>query len=249
MVKNKSCFVLIRGLLREQRHWGEFTKLLAQQFPDAEILTLDIPGNGSLHQETSPNTITGLTEALRAQLAGRKNLNLIAISMGGMIAIDWMNRHPLEIHSAVLINTSVRPYSPFFHRLRWQNYPGIASMLFKPAEQREQKILALTSNLHQNDAALLAAWKKWRGQCPVSKISAINQLRAAAQFLATDKPAQPLLIISAKNDRLVDYRCSHALHQAWHSDYLEHDNAGHDLPLDDPRWLTQAIKKWLATTL
>jgi len=246
MSKNKSCFILIRGLLREQRHWGEFTQLLAQQFPGAEVLTLDIPGNGSLYQQTSPNTIEGLTEALRAQLTGKKNITLIAISMGGMIALDWMNRHPLEINSAVLINTSVRPYSPFFHRLRWQNYPSIVSMLFKSVEQMDQKILALTSNLHQNDTKLLADWKKWRTQYPVSKISAINQLRAAAQFLASEKPEHPLLIISAKKDRLVDYHCSLALHQAWHSDYLQHDSAGHDLPLDDPKWLTQAIEKWLA---
>jgi len=246
MNKNKSCFVLIRGLLREQRHWGEFTQLLTQQFPDTEILTLDIPGNGSLYQQTSPNTIEGLTEALRSQLAGKKNINLIAISMGGMIAIDWMNRHPLEINNAVLINTSVRPYSPFFHRLRWQNYPNILTMFFNSAEQMDQKILALTSNLHQNDTALLADWKKWRTQYPVSKISAINQLRAAAQFLASEKPAHPLLIISAKKDHLVDYHCSLALHQVWHTDYLQHDSAGHDLPLDDPKWLTQAIEKWLA---
>ncbi len=70
--KNKSCFVLIRGLLREQRHWDEFTQSLTQQFPDTEILTLDILGNGGLYQQTSPNTIEGLTEALRSQLAGKK---------------------------------------------------------------------------------------------------------------------------------------------------------------------------------
>ena len=61
-----------------------------------------------------------------------------------------------------------------------------------------------------------------------SKISAINQLRAAEPFLASEKPAYPLLIIGAKNDRFVGYRCSLDLHQAWHSD----DSAGHDLPLD-----------------
>ncbi|MBE0469236.1 MAG: alpha/beta hydrolase [Methyloprofundus sp.] len=247
MSKNKAYFVLIRGLLREQRHWGEFTPLLAQQFPAAEIVTLDIPGNGSLHQETSPNTIAGLTEALRVQLEGKKNMHLIALSMGAMIAIDWMNRHPLEINSAVLINTSVRPYSPFFQRLRWQNYPRLVSMLFKSAEQRERDILALTANLHQQDTRLLADWQKWCAQYPVSKISAINQLQAAAQFLATNKPAHPLLIISAKNDRLVDYRCSVALHKAWHCDYLQHASAGHDLPLDDPKWLAQTIEKWLVT--
>jgi len=84
--------------------------------------------------------------------------------MGGMIAIGWMNRPPLEINSAVLINTSVRPYSPFFHRLRWKNYPSIISMLFQSAEKMDKNILDLTSNLHQNDAILLTDWEKWRTQ-------------------------------------------------------------------------------------
>ncbi len=34
--------------------------------------------------------------------------------MGGMIAIDWINRHPLEINNTVLINTNVQPYLHFF---------------------------------------------------------------------------------------------------------------------------------------
>ncbi|MFZ6044043.1 hypothetical protein ACOV11_26595, partial [Vibrio natriegens] len=31
--------------------------------------------------------------------------DIIAISMGGMIAMEWMHRYPEEIHQSVLINT------------------------------------------------------------------------------------------------------------------------------------------------
>ena len=247
MNPDKHCFVLIRGLFREKRHWGEFVHILQEQYPNADIFTLDIPGNGCFFQQTSPNTIAEYTDTLRQQLAGRNNLNLIALSMGGMIALDWMSRFPTEIKSAVLVNTSVRPHAPFFQRLRWQNYPAIFRMFFATPEQMEQQILYLTSNEHRENKVLLEKWQQWRKQKPISGASRLNQLLAAAKFSMHLKPLHPILIISAKNDQLVNYRCSLKLHQLWQIDYQQHDTAGHDLPLDDPQWLTQTIHRWLLT--
>ncbi len=244
MTNNKSYFILIRGLLREQRHWGDFTQKLKQQFPLARIIPLDIPGNGCLHNQTSPNTIAELTDALRQQLPSRSQLNLIAISMGGMIAVDWMNRYPMEIKSTVLINSSLRNYSPFYQRLRWQNYGSIISCLFGTAEQMDQLILKLTSNNQQNDNELLRLWKQWREQYPVTNKSAFKQLLAAAKFISNTKPMHPLFIVASRKDQLVDYRCSLALKKAWQSDYQEHSTAGHDLPLDEPNWLIRTIADW-----
>ena len=50
-------WVLLRGLTREQRHWGGFPKLLAEQLPGAHIVALDLPGNGRLCAQTSPATV------------------------------------------------------------------------------------------------------------------------------------------------------------------------------------------------
>jgi len=237
-------FVLIRGLLREARHWGEFTGNLHQQFPDAMISTPDIPGNGRLHQATSFKTIAGMTEALRQQIDTTQPLRLIALSMGGMIAIDWMTRYPNEVETAVLINTSARPLSPFYHRLRWTIYPQVLQMIFKSAVQKEADILNLTSSRHPHDSNLLESWQQWQQQNPVSKVSARNQFLAAVKFSITDKPQQPILIVTSQADRLVDYRCSLKLAQTWQTGYVQHETAGHDLPLDEPEWLAGVIRQW-----
>ena len=237
-------FVLIRGLLREARHWGEFTGSLQQQFPHAMISTPDIPGNGQLHQATSPKTIAEMTEALREQINTNQPLRLIALSMGGMIAMDWMTRYPDEVEAAILINTSARPLSPFYHRLRWTVYPQVLKMIFHSAAQKEADILSLTSNRHPHDNKLLESWQQWQQQNPVSKASARNQFLAAAKFSITDKPQQPILIVTSQADRLVDYRCSLKLAKIWETGYLQHETAGHDLPLDEPEWLAGAIKQW-----
>ncbi|WP_293007639.1 alpha/beta hydrolase [Nitrosomonas sp.] len=246
-MKGRERFILIRGLLREARHWGNFTADLQQHFPNAIISTPDIPGNGARYHETSPKTIAEITESLRQQKDSSQPLRLISLSMGGMIAIDWMTRYPDEVEAAVLINTSARSLSPFYHRLRWTAYPHVLRMIFHSAAQKETDILRLTSNHHQHDNKLLKFWQQWQQQCPVSKASARNQVLAAVKFSILTKPQQPVLIVTSRADRLVDYRCSLRLARAWSTDYIQHESAGHDLPLDEPIWLINVIKQWAAS--
>ncbi|MDP1550162.1 MAG: alpha/beta hydrolase, partial [Nitrosomonas sp.] len=72
------------------------------------------------------------------------------------------------------------------------------------------------------------------------------QFLAAAKFSVTDKPQQPLLVVTSRADRLVDYRCSLKLAQILETDYEQHETAGHDLPLDETEWLAHVIKQWFA---
>jgi pimeloyl-ACP methyl ester carboxylesterase len=237
-------FVLLRGLWREARHWGEFPSHLQRRFPGALISTPDIPGNGLRNQEISPDTIAGMTDALRQQVNLNQPVRLIALSMGGMIAIDWMTRYPAEIEAAVLINTSARSLSPFYRRLRWTVYAHVLRLLFHSREEREADILRLTSNRHSQDGKLLESWQQWQQQNPVAPASARNQLLAAMKFSVTAQPNQPVLVVTSRADRLVDYRCSCKLAQTCNADYAEHEFAGHDLPLDEPEWLAQVIRYW-----
>lgn len=242
-------FVLIRGMLREARHWGEFAGLLSRQFSGAAIRTPDLPGNGPLHHQTSPGTIAEMTDALRRQVPLNRPVDLIAISMGGMIALDWMDRFPEEVQSAVIINSSARPLSPFYRRLRWQSYPAIIKLLSHSKIERERDILELTSNRYRHDETLLENWRQWQRQYPVSSASARNQLMAAAKFRLSVKPGHPLLIVASMADRLVDYRCSLQLQRLWQTDYRQHPTAGHDLPLDEPHWLVKTISQWRKTVI
>lgn len=247
MIPANICFVLIRGLMRESRHWDIFPTILQQQFRDATILTPDIPGNGQLCHQTTPSSIQEITNQLRHQIKIDEPTVLAGISMGGMIAIDWATRFPDEINSAVLINTSARPLSAFYQRLRWQIYPEIIKMLILDPYAREKKILELTSNHHRDHASLLTSWHTWQQQFHVTAGNAGRQLLASSRFTIQDKPPQPLLIITSSADRVVDYHCSLALSQRWQTAYAQHDSAGHDLTLDDPDWAVGQIHQWIDT--
>ncbi len=245
-MKQNKHFVLIRGLLRDARHWGVFVDCLQQQFPSARISTPDISGNGSRYQLTSPDTIAGMVADLRQQVKSEAPVILIGLSMGGMIASDWMVRYPDEIEASVLINTSIRSCSPFYQRLRWQIYPDLFKVIFHSTQVREADILRLTSNHYPEDTVLRQMWQQWQRQSPVSSRSARNQLLAAMKFALDSKPPHKILVLTSRGDRLVNYQCSLAIARHWAADCVVHPTAGHDLPLDQPVWLGETIKAWFS---
>ena len=244
-------WILLRGLMREQRHWGDFPATLAQALPGASIITPDLPGNGARHAQDSPTRVAGMVESCREDLAARgvaAPYHLLALSLGGMVAVEWAHRYPQEIARCVLINTSMRPFSPFYARLRWQNYPALLRQLLLGNERsQEALILRLSSSRHgAGNGALLDSWLSFQQQYRVSRRNALHQLLAAARYRApASRPAMPVLVMAGAQDRLVDYRCSQRLARAWQADCLIHGEAGHDLPLDAGPWVAQSVARWL----
>jgi pimeloyl-ACP methyl ester carboxylesterase len=247
-----STWVLLRGLMRESRHWGEFT----EQFRSAmgtQIVTPDFPGNGRLRAEASPDSVAAMADACRAQLKQQgyePPYRLLALSLGAMVAVEWCAQHPDELERMVLINTSLAPYNPFYHRLRPANYPALTRFLIDGSiTQRERTILRITSNKArsaQEQSELLERWVSYAQECPVTRANILRQLRAAITYRALPTaPISPLLLLASKQDQLVNVKCSLALAERWGSTIGLHPTAGHDLPLDDGEWVAQQVKEWI----
>jgi predicted alpha/beta hydrolase family esterase len=79
----------------------------------------------------------------------------------------------------------------------------------------------------------------------VSRGNTLRQLLAAARYRCDDPPAVRTLLLASTRDALVDWRCSHAIAQAWDCPLREHPRAGHDLPLDDPGWVIDQVAEWM----
>lgn len=241
-------WVFLRGLMRDSRHWGTFPQTFRQRFPDARIELIDFPGNGLLNRDASPLRVDAMADHARAELARRglkPPYRVLAMSLGAMAATAWADRHPDEIAACVLINTSLRPFSPPHWRLRPTVWPSLLRMVLKPPPARdiEQRILALTSR--RAPAAVLDDWTAWRDSHPVSAANALRQLAAAARYQAPRKaPAVPLLILNGAGDALVDPRCSQRLAANWGCEIAVHPTAGHDLPLDDGDWVADTVQRW-----
>ena len=243
-------WVLLRGLTREVRHWGSFPSTLADALGDARVITLDLPGNGALHAARSPTSVEAMAAHCRAELQRlhiATPVNALAMSLGAMVATAWAVAAPDEIASAVLINTSMRPFNPWWQRLRPGNYASLLRLaLTQPnALAWERAVLRLTSQAHGRDnAVLLQNWATFRTSAPVSAANALRQLWAAARFQAPpSNPFQRLLLLGSTADTLVDPRCTTRIAQRWSCDAVMHAWAGHDLPLDDPAWVAKQVRE------
>ena len=252
-------WVLLRGLTREARHWGDMPLLLAQQLESIDatdgaarptVTTLDLPGNGVAASQTSPYSVHAMVEAARQHLAAtgaKPPYALLAMSLGGMVATDWAQRFPDEVARLVLINTSMRPYSRFTERLRPASWARVAllALRWRSAQPAEQTIHQLTCNREASRADDLARWLEIRKSAPVAAANALRQLVAAARFRSKPTPPRcPVLVLSSTLDRLVDAQCSAALATAWLAPHYRHPWAGHDLPHDDAPWVAQRIASW-----
>lgn len=255
-------WILLRGLMREHRHWGKFNKQLHESFPESQIITPDLPGSGVHYKTLSPISIDAIMRSVRAEIVSSDRYSkleaennktfLLGLSLGAMVAVQWAKRYPQELNGAVLMNTSLRGVNPFFHRLRPVNYPSIIRNLFlsNDIKRHEQMILDLTSNKHADDDALLQSWIGYAKESGMTRNNVLRQLLAASRYTApATKPDIPLLLLNGLGDRLVNPKCSQKIAQQWQTQLITHPNAGHDLSLDAGEWVCEQLVEWLAKIL
>jgi pimeloyl-[acyl-carrier protein] methyl ester esterase len=244
-------WVLLRGLARESGHWGDFKALLQNAFPNAVMSAVDLPGTGRFNQQRCPRTLEAITDEVRKHLLDQaipeKPVTLLALSLGGMVAWNWLQRYPDEIGGAVLINTSLKGLNPFYERLRWQIYGKFITLLFeKNIDKREAAIVSLVCNRKDQRQAIARQWAEIQRQRPMRLGNAFNQVVAAATYQPLmKKPGQPVLLLNSKGDRLVAPACSETMQQNWGIPLKTHPWAGHDLPADDGAWVVQQLTEWV----
>lgn len=245
-------WVLLRGLAREAGHWGDLPTAWERRLPPGDALVaVDLPGNGSRWREPAPLSVAEMAKATHAELAGGPHgppFVLVALSLGAMVALQWAATRPHEVRGCVLVNTSFRSFSPFWHRLRPRSWPKLLGLLApgRGPISRERAVLALTSSLPVAQRTA-SAWAGLARERPVSLANVLRQLLAAARFRAPQLPhGLPLLLLASQRDRLVSVCCSRAAARAWGAPLREHPWAGHDLALDDAQWLVDQVMEWHA---
>lgn len=241
-------WILLRGLAREQSHWGKFPQMLADAFPGQQFHPVDLPGTGVHFHDPCPESITAIREKVRDSVKHIPGpYSLLALSMGGMVALDWA-QHAAEgeIQNLVLINSS-SGFSPLWHRIKPVAWPRIVRLLSRrELFDREADILRLSCN-RPVSLETIKHWYSIQRQRPVSYRNALAQLRAAASFeLQPERPLPDGLLLASEKDRIVHWKCSKAFEQRWQWTLKVHPSAGHDLPLDDPEWIIRQLDGWLS---
>ncbi|MEC3917613.1 alpha/beta fold hydrolase [Nocardia sp. CDC160] len=238
-------WLLLRGLTRDQRHWGEFPKRLSAAL-GSRVVTIDPPGFGTQNARPSPRSIPEIVDDIRARFEpGDEKWSVLGISLGGMMAMNWCARYPREFQRCVLVNTG----GPAVFRLRgfnWGVLPVFAGRTLRTDLAHESAVLALTANNPALDVATLArTWARYQTEARPLPASILGQVMAAATFRLPQHIPIPLLILASKADRLAPYTMSERLAQRFAAPLRLHEKAGHDLPLDDADWVCASVADWL----
>lgn len=248
-----NAWLLLRGLTREARHWGPFPAALSDRFPRMPVVTIDLPGNGERHAERSPPDMPEIALACRQRASAlglRPPFGVLAMSLGAMATAEWARACPQDLACAVLISASLRPFSPAHRRLRPSAWASLLRAAIAPdPAQREREVWHITSRRPERDREdVVGTWAALRRDRPVTAGNTLRQLWAAARYRAPpEAPAVPLLLLSGKGDRLVHPSCSAAIAREWGAPLHTHPWAGHDVPLDDPAWVADAVAAWVQT--
>lgn len=247
-------FILLRGLGREQQHWGSLPAILSAHFPDAKIETPDLAGSGILKDLSSPLKLENYIHSLTKQIDTLQPINdsnnmtvLIGLSFGAMIALHWYAKKSEKFSHLLLINSSSQ-LSHFYDRINLSSViPQLSSLLSNDTQASEVARYKLTCNKMPIDASVINEWVNIQQQHPVKWRNLIKQLVAASLFTPpkqeqlNDKKKANITIFASENDQLVNVCCSEKLAQYYEVAIVYHPWAGHDLPQDDPQWLCDQL--------
>lgn len=265
-----SHWILLRGLARESRHWGSFAQELARVIPGARVDALDLPGTGCFSEMRSPISVPAITDFVRDKFLERREsweresresrespgtrlsgssstmppAHLVAVSLGGMVAADWLERYPDDFVSGVMINTSFRGLSPLSARLAPTSYLHLLNIMrSRDTYQRERHVLRMVSNRPEIREVTAREWAAIYDSRPVSHENFFRQLLAAGRYEPSGRaPGIPVLVLNSARDRMVDPSCSELIAQRWNAEIRRHPTAGHDLPLDAGGWVIDQIR-------
>ncbi len=236
--------VLLRGLARQAAHWGDVPAML-QQHIAMPVYCPDLPGMGLASSEVVPWTLAEHVQLLKRRLDHQvpKPWHLVGLSLGGMAALELAVQAQADVHSVVLINSSVSNLARFYQRLQWRRYPTVLRCFYQDAQQREALILQLTSRQTSPHPAL-GRWQQLALAHPLRKSAVLKQLWAASRYQLESTPTCQGLVVVSDGDQLVSPRCSEQLAQTLHWPLVRHAWAGHDLPLDDAPWLISQLQRF-----
>ena len=245
-LENLNCF-LIRGLGREVRHWGKFSKLMEKEC--SLLHCLELPGFGKKVDEISPRTIHGCVLELRKEYLkvresyGKGNQSVLcSISLGGMVALEWLRAFPEDFKCGIVMNTSAGNISSLLKRIKVEGLLNLAKAIKEENKrERERNTFRLVSN-RTVDEKIVDDWNHYAEEVAPDKKNFFRQLQAAFSFKVSDGIQVPILFLASKRDRMVDFKCSEDLASFLNASIEYNLDAGHDMTLDDPKWVIKKMR-------
>lgn len=227
--------VLLRGLGRSSGFWLEFTDKLAHS---REVVCLDLLGTGLSRSGLGRGRIRDFAADVihTLKLFGFNKVDLVGISLGGMVAIEVASRSDVVNRLAVFGSSSAgngqsRIYPNALLKLLW-------SLRKSTPSNAELAPFLVSPETLKSRPQLASEWDVLWRQEGFNKLPVVRQLLAAAVFRGKAAIAGleiPILFMASKGDRLVPWQNTVKLwEQAKHGQLVLLENYGHDFPTEAP---------------
>jgi 3-oxoadipate enol-lactonase len=243
--------VMLRGLARTSRHWGEILDELARDF---WLILPDNRGIGRSDVPRLPFTTGHMADDTARVLdhAGVERAHVFGISLGGMIAQQVVLRHPTRVERLILGCT--RAGGRLSARMPLRTVFGLVAPMRLPADLaiRQTAKLILSEAFLAERADVLDEWVALARELPPSRRGVIYQLLAGALHNASARLAEistPTLVVTGDADRLIDAKNSELIARAIPNARLELlPGAGHDFPTEQPREAAELVRRFCLET-
>ena len=250
---------LVRGLIRNHRHWHGFEKTLIDKLSldKSQIVFYNFCVSKNYKDIIKYSDIyfhiNNLKNFIKAAGHNSIKINFIGISLGGLFLLKFFESNPEYFNSLTMINSSHPNYSKFYHRMSFIRLSKIVFFGLMGKKFAEYAILTTTINQKSVIKKLLKKNYEIYKKYPWSYPQLFAQLLMAScgkNFNKVDKNYADfnnrILLLVSTGDRLVSSRCSIDLFEKLNCTMFVHSSAGHDLSGDDPLWCAEMIKKFLS---
>ncbi len=253
-------WLLLRGLIRESRHWLDFPEYFASHVRSVDgtptsVVFVDLPGFGTENDSPVPATVPEFVDdmrlRLRRQVPEGEKIGICAVSLGGMVGLSWLARYPDDFACGVIINSSLGDVSPLWHRMLPRTWPNIVRSPFMNHAARERMLLGMTRSQGNLDEDA-RRYAEVAALTPPKPKNAVAQIRAAMKVRSPAAVAVPTWILASTGDQLVSWHCSEAIARRLTLPLKLNEGTGteaasHDLPLDQPGWVCDRINELVDT--
>ncbi len=249
-------FYLLRGIGRESGHWGTHVpEAIRANMPNARFVMMDLPGAGKYHNQSALPTIEKMADFLREQYHPQNDSLskrvIVATSLAGNVALEWVSTYPTDFHGAVLISSSLKGVCKGKERVKPEAKKDFVNIfLMDDIAEREKAFLSINSNLNEEKDSLLTSWVALQQQHPVSKGTLLKQTLAGMVYKPDPtKPISQVLVVGSEADKIVATSCLENVAESLDSELYLHPEAGHGLPIDVPDWLADTVSYWVEETV
>ena len=243
--------VLLHGGQGDSSSFYSLVPSLSKHF---KVLSFDQRGSGFSDKPNGPYTMelladdtVHLMEALKIASA-----HIFGISMGGMVAQALALRHPKRVNSLILGCTLPGGWEKAYKI----NHAKEVFTAFSIDQQLEPEIRAkalsqvvFSAGFIDKNPTILNDLVQARKKKPIDPIGLKGRMDAVDSFDAFSKLKDihcPTLIITGKDDRLVDWRNSKLLNEEIpHSKLLYFEHAGHLFWIEKPKQSLDAITSFI----